>query len=235
MAMLSKKDQEFLRHHLEHSLSDPVTLKLFTQPVECQFCQETRQLLTEVAALSDRLTLEVYDLVAGQQVAQQYGIRRVPATAVMAGKDFGIRFYGIPSGFEFNTLIEDIVALSQGAHGLSEESVEKLSLLEVPVHFQVFVTPTCPYCPDAVRVAHAMAMASDLVTADMIEAVEFPQLANKYGVMSVPKTVINEEFAFEGSAPEHLVVAKVMEAVGLMGSSEVAALFAAHQDEIHAS
>jgi len=213
MAMLSKKDQEFLRHHLEHSLSDPVTLKLFTQPVECQFCQETRQLLTEVAALSDRLTLEVYDLVADQQVAQQYGIRRVPATVVMAGKDFGIRFYGIPSGFEFNTLIEDIVALSQGAHGLSEESVEKLSLLEVPVHFQVFVTPTCPYCPDAVMLAHQLAYASDKVTADMVEVTEFPHLGQKYNVMGVPRTVINEHTYLEGAAPEQMLLEKLKAAV----------------------
>ncbi|MFO7698343.1 MAG: thioredoxin family protein [Anaerolineae bacterium] len=233
--MLSKKDQEFLRHHLEHSLDNLVTLKLFTQKVDCQYCKETETLMTEVSELSDKITLEVYDLVSDKQVAETYGISRAPATAIVGTRDYGIRFYGIPSGYEFNSLIEDIGAVSNDHHGLAEETVEKLTALEKPVHIQVFVTPTCPYCPAAVQVAHALAMASDFITADMIEAVEFPQLANKYGVLGVPKTVINEDTEFEGSAPEELVVAKIMEAAGLMSAAEVAALFADFEAEVSSS
>jgi glutaredoxin-like protein len=232
MAMLSKKDQEFLRHHLEHGLEQPVTLRLFTQALDCQFCRETEQLLTEVAVLSDKITLHVYDLATDKEVAQQYGIRRVPGTVVMGGKDYGIRFYGIPSGYEFNTLIEDIVAISVGAHGLTEETVEALSTLQEPVHLQVFVTPTCPYCPAAVQMAHAMAMASDLVTADMVESVEFPELATRYGVMGVPRTVINQDTTFEGAAPEHLVLAQIMAAAGRMSPAEVDTLFADYKAKV---
>jgi glutaredoxin-like protein len=226
MAMLSNKDKEFLRHHLEHGLDQPATLKMFTRASECQFCRETEQLLREVAELSDKITLQVYDEATDREQVQQYGIQRVPATVVMSGRDYGIRFYGIPSGYEFNTLIEDIVAVSNGAHGLAEATVAVLSALQQPVHLQVFVTPTCPYCPEAVQMAHAMAMASDLVTADMVEAVEFPELATKYGVMGVPRTVINEDASIEGAAPEHLVLARIKAAVGLISSAEVDALFA---------
>lgn len=215
-----------MREHLGHSLELPVTLKLFTQKVDCQYCKETEALMTEVAELSDKITLEVHDLVSDKEVADTYGISRAPATVILGTRDYGIRFYGIPSGYEFNSLIEAISTVSGEQHGLAAETVEKLSALQEPVHVQVFVTPTCPYCPAAVQIAHAMAMASDLITADMVESVEFPQLANKYGVLGVPKTVINENTTFEGAAPEELVVAKIMEAAGLMSAEQVASLFA---------
>lgn len=235
MAMLSKKDREFLRHHLEHSLADPVTLVLFTQQVDCQYCKETETLLSEVSELSDMISLEVHDLLSDKQLAETYGVNRAPATVVLGTKDYGMRFYGIPSGYEFNSLIEAISAVSLGQHGLAEETVEKLASLQQPVHMQVFVTPTCPYCPAAVQVAHAMAMASDLITADMVESVEFPQLAERYGVLGVPRTVINDDTSFEGAAPEDLVVAKVLEAVGVMSAAEVAALFADFEAEVSSS
>ena len=77
------------------------------------------------------------------------------------------------------------------------------------------MTPTCPYCTQAVRLAHKFAIESDLITADMVEAIEFPHLSNRYGVHGVPRTVINEEFHQEGAAPEPLVLAKLLEAAGL--------------------
>ena len=80
-------------------------------------------------------------------------------------------------------------------------------------YLQVFVTPTCPYCPQAVRLAHKLAMESELITADMVEAIEFPHLSNKYHVHGVPRTVINETFHQEGAVPEPLLLAKLQEAV----------------------
>jgi alkyl hydroperoxide reductase subunit AhpF len=82
---------------------------------------------------------------------------------------------------------------------------------------QVFVTPTCPYCPQAVVLAHKMAAASPLVRADMVEAQEFPHLATKYQVMGVPRTVINETTHVEGAAPESMVLGKLREAVSAEG------------------
>lgn len=232
MPMLTDKDRQFLTEYFEQSLTEPVTIKVFTQSSECQFCKETKQLLEEVEELSDKIEVQVHDLVDDKEVAEEYGIRRIPATVIMGRADYGIRFYGIPSGYEFNTLIEDIVAVSNEAPGLSEAVMEKLERIEEPVHMQVFVTPTCPYCPAAVRTAHAFAMASEMITADMVEAVEFPQMANRYNVMGVPKTVINETTEVEGAAPEELVVAKVLEAVGLMSKEEVDELFAGFEGEI---
>jgi len=140
---------------------------------------------------------------------------------VMGDVDYGIRFYGIPSGYEFTTLVEDVIDVSQRKANLSAESLDKIAAVQVPIHIQVFVTPTCPYCPSAVRLAHSLALASDKIRADMIEAIEFPQLANKYGVQGVPQTVINEHVRLEGAAPEPLFVAKVLQAAGLMTAQEV--------------
>ncbi len=75
-------------------------------------------------------------------------------------------------------------------------------MIDRPMHIQVFVTPTCPYCPRAVRLTHQFAMKSDLIRADMIESTEFPQLANRYEVMAVPKVVINDTIFSEGALPE---------------------------------
>jgi hypothetical protein len=79
---------------------------------------------------------------------------------------------------------------------------------------QVFVTPTCPYCPQAVVLAYEMAYASPQVRADGVESTEFPQLAIKYQVSGVPRTVINEDTFLEGAAPPDMLLDKVREALG---------------------
>ncbi len=92
--------------------------------------------------------------------------------------------------------------------------MEALAKLTEPISMQVFVTPTCPYCPQAVILAHQMAIASPMVQADMVEAMEFPHLATKYQVMGVPRTVINETVHIEGAAPEPMVLDRLWEALG---------------------
>ena len=216
MALLSEQDQEHLRNEFV-GLQQPVKLIVFTQEFECQYCRETRQIAEEVAELSDDITLEVYDFVADKEIAEQYNIDKIPATIVMVGgeaaADYGIRYYGIPSGYEFSSLIQDILMVGGNDAPLAAETEQWLADLTEPVHFQVFVTPTCPYCPPAVLLAHKMAMASELVTADMVEASEFPQLSMKYNVMGVPRTVINEDTHVEGAVPEHMLLAKMQEAI----------------------
>jgi len=118
----------------------------------------------------------------------------------------------MPSGYEFSTLIEDIIDLGTGTIPLAPATKDALAQLAEPVHIQVFVTPSCPYCPKAVRMAHMMAMESDKVTADMVMANEFPQLSNQYNVMAVPKIVINEDTSFEGAIPEDDYVSFVAKA-----------------------
>ena len=128
-------------------------------------------------------------------------------------RDYGIRFFGIPSGYEFSSLIEDIMVVSKDRTDLTDETRQRLKKLSRPVHIQVFVSVTCPYCPRAVSLAHKLAYESDSIRADMVEISEFTHLAHKYDVFSVPKVVINEVIQFEGVLPEPAFVSKVMEAV----------------------
>jgi glutaredoxin-like protein len=218
MALLKEEDRNHLIEQFK-SLKSPVKIVVFTQKMECQYCKETRMIGEELAALSDKISLEVYDFEEDKEIVETYNIDKIPATVIMKGgdapKDYGIRYFGIPSGYEFSSLIEDIMMVSGGDSGLSTATKEMLAKLEEPVHLQVFVTPTCPYCPQAVLLAHKLAFESDKVQADMVEAIEFPHLSMKYQVQGVPRTVINETVHQEGAAPEAMLLAKLKEAVAV--------------------
>lgn len=209
MALLSERDQAVLRQHFA-DLADPVQLLLFTGDA-CEYCDDTRTLLRELAALApERILLQVVDRAEAPALAEQYGIDKVPAIVILKDgaepRDTGIRFFGIPSGYEFATLIDDIQMVSSGEHGLAPATLAWLAELDRPLHLQVFVTPTCPYCPRAVMLAHRLALASPQVRADMVEAMEFPELADRYQVYGVPRTVVNETIAIEGAVPEAQLV-----------------------------
>jgi glutaredoxin-like protein len=141
MALLNEQ----IRTDVQGMLADvkaPVIFKVFTQEIECQYCKETRELVEEVASLSDKLSVEVYDLVKDQAIAESLGVDKVPAVAVVGKKDYGIRMFGIPSGYEFGSLIESIKLVSEGESGLSPETKKRVNKLTKPVKIQVFITPT---------------------------------------------------------------------------------------------
>jgi glutaredoxin-like protein len=126
-------------------IAGPVKLVMFTQQqdaLECQFCIETRTLVEEIATLSDKLSMVVYDFVADKAAVEQYKVDKIPALAIVGAKDYGVRHYGIPSGYEFGSIIQDILHVSTGQSGLSEKSKAEIAKINQPVHIQVFVTPT---------------------------------------------------------------------------------------------
>lgn len=193
-------------------INKEVKLILFTQEIECMYCRETRTLLEELAQTSDKLKLEVYNFVIDKDKAEQFGVDKIPAIVILEGdKDFGIRYYGIPSGYEFASLLEDIKMVGTGVVDLSQDLIDKVKSIDQEVHLQVYVTPTCPYCPKAVIAAHKFAYLNPKIKADMVEATEFPHLARKYNVMGVPRTVINETDFIEGAVPEDMLLDKIFE------------------------
>ena len=209
MALLKDEVQDEVKERFKE-LIGRVRLVNFTQKLECHHCQDARRLTEEIASLSSKISLEVYNFAINKHKAQQYKIDKIPAIVVEAEKDYGIRFFGIPGGYEFGSFISSIIDVSRKATGLSSESKEKLDAINKPIHIQVFVTLTCPYCPAAVQMAHKLALESEYITSDMIESAEFPHLANKYQVMGVPRVVINEKFGFEGALPESTFVDEVL-------------------------
>ena len=150
MAIISEKDQAFLREKFDKELMAPVTIKLFTQREtrlaipgrECQYCPETNQLMEEVAALSEKIVLEAYDFAADAAVFREHGIERIPAIVLQGAESHVVRFFGIPSGYEFPSFIQNIFGVSTGKLGLSEATVQELKTIDQDVHIQVFVTPT---------------------------------------------------------------------------------------------
>jgi glutaredoxin-like protein len=212
MSVLSSEIAEQVKQELA-DLANPVKMVMFTQTLECQYCAETEQLVEEIAALSDQVTAEVHNFVTDKDEAEDLGIDKTPAIAVIGAEDYGVRFYGIPAGYEFVSLLHALKSVASGEPELSQKTLDSLDELSEPVHIQVFVTPTCPYCQHSVMLAHQMAIADPKVRADMVEATEFPQLSARYQVMGVPRTVINETTHIEGAAPEEKVMEKLQQAL----------------------
>jgi len=204
MSLLPEDKKEAIRDEFKEKLEGPVKIVMFTQEMECRFCSDTRQIVQDMATLNDKITTEIYDFIANAEKAKELGIDKIPAIAVIGKKDYGVRIYGIPYGYEIQTLIEAIVNVSRGKTDLSDKTKEILVDIKTPVHIQVFVTLTCPHCPSAAAIAHKLAVESDMIRADVIDATEFPQLAQKYNVMGVPKVVINEKVEFVGAFNEDL-------------------------------
>lgn len=150
MAMISEKDRQALVRLFAEKLQDDVTITYFTQDgsllylpgQKCEYCQETGELLEEVTALHEKLHLEVKDFVGDAQEAEALGIERIPAFVVQGHAKGKVRFFGIPSGYEFSTLMQDLIDVSTGTTGLSEQTRKALAGIAEDVHIQVFVTPT---------------------------------------------------------------------------------------------
>ncbi len=201
-------------------IEQPVQVLLFGSKDNCDYCNEAQQLLEEVTALHDKLELSVYDVNEDKDVANQYNVTGAPGIVIAAKddtgvKNLGVQFSGIPSGHEFSTLINDILIVSKRDSGLDVKTREFLKNLDKPLHLQVFVTPTCPYCPRAVLLAHQMAMENPaMIRAEGVEATEFPELANRFNVRGVPQTVINAGSGMVvGAVPEQNLLAEIQRAL----------------------
>ena len=201
-----------LRKILENLIS-PVKLIFFTQENACPSCAQQRELLEELASLSNKLELKIYDFILHGDEAMSYKIDKIPATAVLGKKDYKIRFYGITAGYEFNSLLEAIIMVSTGQSDLDPQLEKLVKDIKEPVHLQVLVTLTCPYCPRMVHVAHQFAFVNENIRADMVEAQEFPQLVQRYNVSAIPKTIINEVHSFEGALPAGAAYLEILKAV----------------------
>lgn len=213
MGLISEEDKKYLINEFEKNLKEEVKLYIFTvNDPSCQYCKETVDIAKELASLSDLISVENYDL--NSDIAKKLGIEHAPTTVVTDGNQYGsrIRYVGIPAGYEFSSLVEDIISVSKRAVKFDNKVKEKLDEIDKPIRIQVFVTPTCPYCPKAVRVAHKFAQYNENITGEMIEAIEFPDWADKFGVSSVPHIVINEDVQFIGAYPEENFIDFVMEA-----------------------
>jgi len=210
LSLLPADKRELLQNDFKMRLVDPVKLVVFTQEMECQYCSQTKKLAQEMGHIDEKVTTEVYDFIADSAKAKELGIERIPAIAVIGKKDYGVRIYGIPYGYELQTLVEAIVNVSKGVTDLSDKTKAVLKDLKSPVQIKVFVSLTCPHCPSAAAIAHKLAIECDQIKADVIDSGEFPDLSLKYNVIGVPKIVINDKIDFMGEFNEDLFAEHVL-------------------------
>ncbi len=128
-------------------MKESVHFLYFGTKENCDYCADTQQLLEEVVEISDKLSIEIYDLNDDADVAEKFNVDKAPGIVIAAKdgdtiSDYGIRYAGIPSGHEFTSLIQDILLVSGRDSGLSQETRDYLKGLTEPVLMQVFVTPT---------------------------------------------------------------------------------------------
>ena len=175
---------------------------------------ETRRILAGLAELSELVTVSEHGEGA-------LGADRYPAVVLLRdGADTGVRFYGTPWGYELTSIVGAVLEAGTAKSSLLSGSTAALAALDVDLDVEVYVTPTCPHCPRAVLLAYRAALASPRVTAAGVEATEFPALADRYGVLAVPKVVVNGVPRYEGSVPEHVFVERLL-ASGRDGSPTV--------------
>jgi len=184
-------------------IPEKVHVLFFGSEKNCRSCKDTMNFVSEFCDLNEQLEFEAYDTVQNEDQKIKYNIDKVPSIVVLDKdrNDFGIRFYGIPAGYEIHSLIASVRELGGVSAGLPAEIEERISKIDKEIHIQVFVTPTCSYCPGAVITGHRLAFLNKNIKTDMIEANSFPDEAAKYGVKSVPKIVINEDNEFVGTQP----------------------------------
>ena len=216
---LSPSFMEELRETLTEMV-EPVRIDVFVGP-NCETCEDTVKLIRafEEAAPEVRgrklIEVRVFDKSNPEDAKEfaRQGIERIPSVTLLDGY---IRYTGIPAGEEVRGLVETILRISEGDSGLEEETKKILANLKNRVYIETIVTPSCPYCPYAVLLANMLAyeawkQGTRSVISDTVEAYENPDIADKYGVMSVPAIALNGKMAFIGVPYEedfiHYIVA----------------------------
>jgi len=225
--MIPLKDQEMIRQKFAAELVAPVNIDYFTEREStltvpgrrpCAYCKPTREMLQELSGLSDLIRLRVHIFEEAAEERARFEIERIPgvllrsASTGLSANGASFKFYGMPGGTEFPAFLESIVDMSRGEVLLSKESVKDLKKLREVILVRVFVTPTCGYCPQMMRLAYQLSLASPKVRAQVIEVNEFPELGDRYGVRAVPLTVIADKIAIPGAVQESALVEQVLKA-----------------------
>ncbi len=212
MGLLDENTKNEIKKLFEE-IKDEVKL-IFVSKENCEYCPNISELVDELGSLSSMIKVEKYD-INNKEIVNKYKIDRAPVI-IVDGKNKGlVRFFGIPSGHEFGPFLMTIIDASRGeSKELPNELIEQIKKIDKPLRMLVFITPSCPYCPHSVRIAHIMAIYNKNIFGDAVEAIEFNEWANKYSVRGVPKTVINDKISFEGAYPPDMVLKNIYDKLG---------------------
>lgn len=221
MAFFKEDDRKQITAILKEKMSGKVGVDLFIKKdsrilipgraeEECPYCESLVEMFAELSGLSDDLEYRVHVLGEDAAADKDFGVTEVPAIVFNGKKKGRMIFYGIPSGYEFASLLEVLGAVSSGKESVfSPEMSAYLETLDKKLDFKVFVTPSCPYCPAAALSALLAARLNENISAEVYEVSEFSEIGQKYHVEGVPKTVINERVEIVGGYPESVLREKI--------------------------
>ena len=201
MAMFNEKVIEDAREVLK-KMREPLALTYFSQELECESCASMSSFVDELDHLDDRLRISRKEFVRDRDLAAEMGVHHIPALVVHHPVDgrAAVRYYGLPGGYEFGAFLRVLVLFSAGEKADSFDPAMADAIAK-EVNLKVFVLTTCPSCPVMAYLGGAMAHANAKVTAEIIEANTFVDLATRFTVGSVPKIVINDSVEIAGVLP----------------------------------
>ena len=212
MGIMDEETRNQLEERLQKEMRRGVELILFVDDdvQKCPLCPATKQFLEELSELSDKIVLKISGL--DSEDAKKFNVTKTPTLLVDPNKGYKIIYTGAPLGYEAAGLVETIILVSNDESKLSPDSKQKLKSLDEEKHIEIFVTPTCPYCPKAALLANMIAIeAKGKVKTEIIEAIENPDLAMKYNIQAVPHNVINGKTSSIGVQPEEEFVNALIE------------------------
>ncbi len=186
-----------------NEMKDDVKLVYFTQQIECPMCREASMFVNEISSLSEKLSQKTYNFVTDKTVAEEYGVDKIPAIVILDkdGTDLGIKYYGVPGGYEINSFLGTVLEVSGHGEEIPDEILNEIKSVKNKIDIKVFVSLACPHCPGAVSTSHRLALENENIRAEMIDSNTFPYLAQRYNVTGVPKIIINEKYELTGAHP----------------------------------
>lgn len=148
---------------------------------------EIRGFLNELTGITDKV-----EWTEGNTGAPDI---KLPAVEILdsTGKSSGIYFHGVPGGHEFNSFIIALYNVAGPGQQLDSQTSDRIKALSADQNIKILVSLTCTMCPESVMAAQRIAADSEHVTAEMFDLSHFPDLKERYNVMSVPCIVINDE------------------------------------------
>jgi len=199
--MISNEIKDNLKERFKN-LIEPVEIILDKD--NSKLSEDIKNLLKEISTLSDKISFAEDNLDCFVK----------PCFSINSSKDYGIRYSGLPVGGEFQNFIDTIVMVSKNEYNLTERTVEILEMLDNIVKIKVFITKSCGWCPLMLKKLYSFALVSDYIYVYGIDCHDFPDLAIKYNVSTVPKIVINDKVEFVGYKEENDILGYIISAAG---------------------
>lgn len=213
MSLIGEEDKKYLREEFSKGLIRNVELLYFADKNDqSDYNLAMKTLLLELVELNEYLTLTVKDCSDKEELETE-GLELCPAIKVKSVRKGFVNFYGMPAGYEFSSLVEDIIDMGSDKLVLPDDVIEEISEIDYPIDLKVFITAACPYCPKAVRTAHLFSMVNENIRGSMVDANGFPDLSMKFMVTSVPHIMVNDRSSFVGALPPREFLAKVKEGI----------------------